>query len=51
MSNIQQNIEDKTFKGLIKKYAKKRMWEQLRATFEVYGFVLEERDKESETAK
>lgn len=46
MSNIQQNIEDKTFKSLIKRLTREREWSRLSVMFAAYGIALEERDKE-----
>lgn len=47
MANIQRNIEDKTFKSLIKKFTRLRDWEMVRSLFHTYGRVLEARESEN----
>lgn len=41
--NPQHNIEDKTFKVLIKRYTKERDWGFVQRLFQDYGRVLEDR--------
>ena len=43
--NIQHNIEDKTFKTLIKKYTKVRDWAMVASISNLYGKVMEDREK------
>lgn len=47
MPNIQHNIEDKTFRSLIKRYLKERDLEFVRRLLDDYGRVLEDREKEN----
>jgi hypothetical protein len=43
-SDVQANIEDKTFKVLIKRYTAKRDWSMVGRLFYDYGMVLEDRE-------
>lgn len=40
---VQHNIEDKTFKTLIRRYTKERDWEFVQSLFLNYGRVLQDR--------
>jgi hypothetical protein len=43
---VQENIEDKTFNALIKRYTKQRNWPFLSTVMFVYGHVMEDRERD-----
>lgn len=46
---VQENMEDKTFSTLIRRYTRKRDWTFVQALFNDYGRVLEDRAKSPST--